>query len=442
MNVLQGEIVGMSLAVPALLLACVTYLLPLKKRDLFGVRLVISMIVLGGFGWWGRHWIIGGRLMPIVFYCLLFLGMAGMVWFVCCVSATEAIYCAACAYLTQHLAFSALIMISGGRGQQTDVLYDLQTTILGVGFNVVIYLCVFVVAYYVIARRLPQKGHYHVNSTHSLMLMLFTVLCSIILSHLSTIHFRDEDGMLVLLCRSYDMICCIITLWAQYGKSKELAIQEQMMAELELKRQQIQQYESYQENVELINYKCHDLKQQVASLRESGGGTLPEAVLSKVEESVMIYDSYVKTGNEALDTILTERNLWCEKNGITMSCMIDGSCLGFMDTVDLFAVFGNALTNAIESVSKIAEREKRMISVMAFVRMDVLFIQFENYYESELVRHGELPESTKERDGNHGYGLKSIKYSVEKYKGCMTIDTEDHIFILRITIPLAPAWQP
>lgn len=435
MNGIEGEIAGMGLAVPALLLACVIYLLPLKKRPRFGARLILSLAALGGFGWWSSLWIMGGNLMPIVFYCLLFLGMTGMVWIVCDVSATEAVYCAACAYLTQHLAFSVLIVISGGSGRHSDTL-DLQITFLGVAFNVVIYLCIFAAAYYVIARRLPQKGHYHVNSFHSLMLMLFTVLSSIVLSHLSTIHFRDEKGMLVFLCRSYDMICCIIALWAQYGKSKELAIQERMLEELELKRQQIQQYESYQENVELINYKCHDLKQQVAALRESKGG-LPDEVLSKVEESVMIYDSYVKTGNEALDTILTERNLWCEKNGITMSCMIDGESLRFMDTPDLFAIFGNALTNAIESVSKIAEREKRMISVMAFVRMDVLFIQFENYYESELVWRGELPESTKEQDGSHGYGLKSVKYSVEKYKGCMTIDTEDHIFILRITIPLA-----
>ena len=35
-----------------------------------------------------------------------------------------------------------------------------------------------------------------------------------------------------------------------------------------------------------------------------------------------------------------------------------------------------------------------------------------------------------------GYGIKSIKYTVKKYNGWVTIDTKDNWFKLNVVIPL------
>ena len=35
--------------------------------------------------------------------------------------------------------------------------------------------------------------------------------------------------------------------------------------------------------------------------------------LNEMEESVLIYEAIVKTGNDVLDTILTEKSLYCQK---------------------------------------------------------------------------------------------------------------------------------
>ena len=37
----------------------------------------------------------------------------------------------------------------------------------------------------------------------------------------------------------------------------------------------------------------------------------------------------VRTGNEYLDTVLTEKKLTCQSNQISMSCIADGSQLAF-----------------------------------------------------------------------------------------------------------------
>ena len=151
----------------------------------------------------------------------------------------------------------------------------------------------------------------------------------------------------------------------------------------------------------------------------------------------MIYDSIVKTGNEVLDTVLTEKSLLCEKEHITMTCVADGSKLGFMDAVDLYTIFGNALDNAIESALTIPDPERRVIAVTVYTRSSLLLIQLENYYEGSLTFADGLPVTTKEHNGYHGYGMKSIRFTAEKYGGVVTVNTADNLFILRISIPMA-----
>ena len=161
-----------------------------------------------------------------------------------------------------------------------------------------------------------------------------------------------------------------------------------------------------------------------------------EDYLDEIERSIQIYDSTIETGNEVLDTVLTEKSLYCEQHQITMTCVADGSKLGFLDGVDVYAIFGNALDNAIESVSKVPEPEKRLIAVSVWSRSGLLLIQVENYFEGTLAFEDGLPVTSKEDKDYHGFGTKSIRYAVEKYDGCMGIYPENNLFLLRISIPI------
>lgn len=55
-----------------------------------------------------------------------------------------------------------------------------------------------------------------------------------------------------------------------------------------------------------------------------------------------------------------------------------------MDVMDISALFGNALDNAIESVKKIPDREKRLIHVAVAKQKGFLRIRVENCYEGVL----------------------------------------------------------
>ena len=73
---------------------------------------------------------------------------------------------------------------------------------------------------------------------------------------------------------------------------------------------------------------------------------------------------------------------------------------------------------------------------LSFSEKNFILIRFENYYEGEIRFKDGLPVTTKEAGSVHGYGLKSLRYTVKKYGGEMQISAEDNWFSLRILIPV------
>ena len=72
----------------------------------------------------------------------------------------------------------------------------------------------------------------------------------------------------------------------------------------------------------------------------------------------------------------------------------------------------------------------------AFSQKNFLIIRFENYCETALQFDMELPVTTKDDGQFHGYGLKSLRYTVHKYGGEVDIDVQDNWFALKILIPM------
>lgn len=226
-----------------------------------------------------------------------------------------------------------------------------------------------------------------------------------------------------------------LVLFLQNEMFKKSALRQELTIMNMLHQKEKEQYELAKENIDLINQKCHDLKHQIRALRNVGNENL-EQYLSEMEESVGIYESIVKTGNEVLDTLLTEKSLYCKRQEITVSCVADGELLNFIDTIDLYSLFGNALDNAIEAVLKFEEKEKRLIDVLVYKEKNFLIINIINPMPEKLTYVDEIPVTTKEDKTYHGFGILSMRHIVKKYEGFLNIEDEDGCFSLKMLIPI------
>lgn len=228
----------------------------------------------------------------------------------------------------------------------------------------------------------------------------------------------------------------VAILYAYHVQRMDLRVRHELESVQSILHNQYIQYKQSQEAMDIINYKYHDLKHHIIALRAEDNFQKRNDYLDKMEEEMNNYEAQNKTGNQVLDTLLTSKNLYCMKNHISMTSVVDGTLFDFMDVMDICSIFGNALDNAIECEKKIREREKRLIHISAFSQKNFLIIRFENYCEDEIKLDTDLPATTKNNTQFHGYGLKSLRYTVRKYGGEVAINMQDHWFELKILIPM------
>ena len=217
---------------------------------------------------------------------------------------------------------------------------------------------------------------------------------------------------------------------AQMQSAKELDALQTVL------EHQYAQYRMSRDTIDMINRKYHDLKHQIAALRTEPDAQIREQWLQAMEADIQAYEVQNKTGNRVLDTVLTGKSLYCQKHGIELLVVADGKRLSFLDVADICTVFGNALDNAIECELKIPDPSKRIIRLVLSAQKQFLLLKVENYCPFVMDFRDGLPSTTKGDASNHGFGLKSIRYTAQKYGGSITTGIEDDWFVLKMLIPL------
>lgn len=224
-------------------------------------------------------------------------------------------------------------------------------------------------------------------------------------------------------------------LYAYQSRVSELYAERELNAINAMLKSQYEHYRFYQESAEMIQIKYHDLKHQIAGLRGEMDPDKRGEWLDIMEQELNQYELAAKTGNQVLDTMLSIKQLYCNKHNINLTCVADGTVLDFIHVVDLCTIFGNALDNAIESVVALPQVEQRLIHVAVTLQKNFVLIIVENYCPEPVVWNGGLPVTTKADKKHHGFGMKSIKYSAEKYGGHISAGVKDQWFVLKVLIP-------
>lgn len=411
-----------------LFLAEFLFCLPvLKRRRHFLLRLLACFIpyMLPNAIWrdyFTHHFLFVGLYINLN-YAALFL-LTVFILFFCFDAPLSALffYCSA-GYVVQNLShnlreLSRLLLFQGA--------YSTAYYLMGL----LIVAAVFLATYLLLVRRYRRNESVNVNNIFLTGFIISTIIVVNLLNLWTT-----GAGLMNSATSTYAAICCLMLLMLQSGAFQRTRLEREREVTRQLLAMQEKQQTLSRENIELINIKCHDLKHQIAALRTMEDKHEQEKSIREIEKAVMIYDSVVKTGNQALDIVLTEKSLLCESRKINFTCIVDQAKLSFMDAVDIHSLFGNALDNAIEAVARVEDEEKRIISLNVQGRDKLMKICIENYCETPVPLRDGLPATTKEDNGYHGFGLKSIQLIAEKYGGNLTIDQSPGRFSLNILIP-------
>ncbi len=266
----------------------------------------------------------------------------------------------------------------------------------------------------------------------AVLAFLFSNVSYVVLN--APVQAREAAGIFYM--RTLGDLCGLVALYAFQTKVCEYIVEKELAAVKSMYRKQYDQYRYYQSSMDMIHMKYHDLKHQITGLRGEADEEKRKEWLDRLEEELDENRLIEQTGNHVLDTMLAAKVFQARKNQIRITCVADGKLLDFMHVTDICTIFGNALDNAIESVVTLEDQTRRMIHVTLSRQKAFILINISNYVDHNMdLQNGELPGTSKEDKENHGYGLKSIRQTVEKYHGSMTVQVKNHWFELRILIP-------
>lgn len=286
-----------------------------------------------------------------------------------------------------------------------------------------------------ICQILRSGGFENFSNMHDLYIIILSAVTISVVYILSMLVTREEGKDIYHLL--YAACCCLLLLFLQFGvfvrgvdKHRADVIKEMLAFEHE-------QRQLSKTNMEIFNSKCHDLRHQINDIRKIVNNELLEQRLDELEETVRVYDSFIRTGNSTLDILLTEKKLYCDKYGIRFTCIADGRRLGFVSEEDLYSLLGNALDNSIESVSDAGE-EDRFISMSLTAKGELIILHVENYCRDgdKIVFVDGLPQTTKKDSLYHGLGMLGMRYITEKYGGTMAVSARSDRFSLDIVLPV------
>lgn len=344
------------------------------------------------------------------------------------IAAAQAVFYVTAASAAQHFAYKAsgtLLMPVWRFGEPSDypLVLDLGYPLLFVAFSGLCYL--------LFGKKLRKEDIDHLTSSPMVLFLLIGMqLCTNIFQNL-----LDEYGMGYEVCtivNLFDIVCCLFLLSLQCEIARKENEQQNNEIMKHILYQQKQQMKISRETIDLINIKCHDIKNQIAML----GSHVPQDELSELKRAITIYDTALKTGNEALDVLLVEKLMICERKNIRVDCMIRGELLSFMKQSDIYSLFGNAIDNAVEAVDKLSDPDRRFISIRGREDKGMLMLHFENFHEGKLSFEDGLPETTKQDKRYHGFGMKSIRMITKKYQGYFNVKAQNGIFTLNILLPI------
>ena len=434
----------------------------MKRRPLFALRFALCCVLCIGIAF----------ALPVLAYNALYCSAAFLVMFAATLPAikwcyadnmTSVVFRAMAAYTVQHIAYQAFafimffvgLMFGGnnfaggvyGDGSASElfpiIVYGVSGDILSsspmmyaflslfaYSAYFIVYIITYTLSYRFVSPLLKNSDKFELRNSSLLIFVGCFVLFNVVISSVVTYYSEEHNDILyVSLLSLYNIACCIFTMFLMFEVIFRKQYERDYVTAARMLKQSEERYALTKENIELINMKCHDLKHQIRLIRSSPAAD--SAALGEIEDLIQVYDSAIRTGNEALDIILAEKSLYCNRHGIRLYCIADGALLSFIADSDLYALFGNLLDNAIEAVEEL-EGDRRFINLSIKKINGFATLSMSNCHSRPLDFRDGLPATTKQDKSVHGYGMKSVRLICKKYDAELILNDDNGVFTVKI----------
>ena len=225
---------------------------------------------------------------------------------------------------------------------------------------------------------------------------------------------------------------------SQYHQKKNEEF-TQMQLLLQQESDRAQYYEMLLMQNENQRILIHDIKkhlQSVAMLNEQREHDKIDAYIRQLILSSNLKEASRLCDHELLNSILCRYMQQCIKDHITLHADIRSRTVDFIASNDLTSLFCNLLDNAIEAAGVVPDS---FIEINTSKRKKTPFVVItviNSCRTNPFLSNGRQLCTQKSDKRRHGFGLKSIRRTVQKYHGSMQMYYNDDTFTFHTIITL------
>lgn len=180
----------------------------------------------------------------------------------------------------------------------------------------------------------------------------------------------------------------------------------------------------------------HDYRNHIQNMKillSEKNYTKLDGYLNELAEDLNTVDTVIKTGNVMADAVLNSKLTTAEKAKIKVTVKAGVPDGIVMSDVELCAVMGNLLDNALEACIKLPEEERFMRIYIGRIK-NQFYISVQN--SAGTVRKIGGKYITTKSGYAHGYGIFRIDRLAGKYGGYVNRQNEEGVFATEIMLPL------
>ena len=219
-----------------------------------------------------------------------------------------------------------------------------------------------------------------------------------------------------------------VPFWTKHVEKKNIEYQNRLL------ERQVQEVQNIYMTMRGWRHDYHNHLQSMKAYVKMGQYEKLDEYLALLEQDLDQVNQLIESGNVNLDAILNSKISLALKNGIEVDYKATCPEELTVSDIDLCALIGNLIDNAVEACEKLPEGERRFIRLYIGVLKKQLYISITNA-TNEVVRKLDSEYITNKR-GNHGHGLKRINLVVDKYEGYINRQNEPGVFVTEIMLPL------
>lgn len=303
--------------------------------------------------------------------------------------------------------------------------------------KVAIYFIINIIFYFSVIAIIKVLMYYREDNAIGLTSREYLILSIIPASSLVILYLISDLSPLLRLISCINLILINLSYLIIYNKFLKENYERQRFLEIEKQNHYYHQQIINQDEIRKLK---HDLKNILitidSSIQNNDVIQAQKQIDTLLHTKVLQYDKY--TGCIAIDSILTSKLLEMKKHNITYTTNLkipNNLEINHNLLIDISAIWGNLLDNAIEGVLRLNKDKQKIINITVNYDRGKLIFNIQN--TANLIKTDISNKLIKSEKGKrYGIGISSIKERVDRLKGYYDFNYHNEKYTALIIIPI------